>query len=79
MIRLRPSFESGRLPPLPSEAYDAGRAAAPGYDVRCLESEWRDCWASSGKPKFDNPAAVFVGFCRSRHKRTPMQWRGARE
>jgi hypothetical protein len=61
------------LPPLPSEAYEEGRAAAPGYDIHGLESEWREWWASSGKPKLDNPAAAFVGFCRSRHKRTPIQ------
>ena len=61
------------LPPLPSEAYDEGRAAAPGYDIHGLESEWRQWWASSGKPRLDNPAAAFVGFCRSRHKRAPIQ------
>jgi plasmid replication initiation protein len=61
------------LPPLPSAAYEDGRAAAPGYDIHGLESEWREWWASSGKPKLDNPAAAFVGFCRSRHKRAPIQ------
>jgi hypothetical protein len=60
------------LPPLPQEAHDEGRAAAPGYDIHGLESEWREWWASSGKPKLDNPAAAFVGFCRSRHKRAPI-------
>src|SRR5580658_9536663 len=61
------------LAPLPSEAYHDGRAEAPGYDIYLLESEWREWWASSGKPKLDNPAAAFVGFCRSRHKRAPIQ------
>jgi len=61
------------LPPLPEEAYDEGRVAAPGYDIHGLEGEWREWWASSGKPKLDNPAAAFVGFCRSRHKRAPIQ------
>jgi plasmid replication initiation protein len=60
------------LPPLPTDAYDCGRAAAPGYDIHALESEWREWWASSGRPKLDNPAAAFVGFCRSRHKRAPI-------
>jgi len=60
------------LPPLPEEAYEEGREVAPGYDIYALESEWRDWWASSGKPRLDNPAAAFVGFCRSRHKRAPM-------
>ena len=61
------------LKPLPSEAYEEARAAAPGYDIHGLESEWREWWASSGKPKLDNPAAAFVGFCRSRHKRAPIR------
>jgi plasmid replication initiation protein len=61
------------LPTLPDEAYEEGRSAAPGYDIHRLESEWREWWAGSGKPKLDNPAAAFVGFCRSRHKRAPIQ------
>jgi plasmid replication initiation protein len=68
----RPS-DGETLPSLPTQAYDDGRAAAPGYDIHGLESEWREWWASSGKPKLDNPAAAFVGFCRSRHKRAPLQ------
>lgn len=67
------------LPPLPSEAYEDGRDAAPGYDIHGLETEWREWWASSGKPKLDNPAAAFVGFCRSRHKRAPIQRERDRE
>jgi plasmid replication initiation protein len=61
------------LPPLPQEAYDEGRAAAPGYDIYGLESEWREWWAHSGRPQLGNPAAAFVGFCRARHKRAPLQ------
>jgi hypothetical protein len=61
------------LLPLPEQAYEDGRAAAPGYDIYGLESAWREWWASSGKPKLDNPAAAFVGFCRSRNKRAPIQ------
>jgi plasmid replication initiation protein len=30
------------LPPLPAEAYEEARAAAPGYDVHGLENDWRD-------------------------------------
>jgi plasmid replication initiation protein len=67
------------LPPLPEEAHEDGRTAAPGYDIHGLESEWREWWASSGKPKLDNPAAAFVGFCRSRHKRAPIQREGERD
>jgi hypothetical protein len=65
------------LPPLPDEAYEEGRNAAPGYDIHALENDWRDFWESSGRPKIDNPAAAFVGFCRSRHKRAPIQRRAA--
>ena len=61
------------LPPLPAAAYEEGREAAPGYDIHALESEWREWWASSGKPILTNPAAAFVGFCRSRHKRAPLK------
>jgi hypothetical protein len=61
------------LPTLPEEAYEEGRAAAPGYDIYWLEAEWRQFWVSSGKPKVDNPVAAFVGFCRSRHKRAPIK------
>jgi hypothetical protein len=74
-----PPSDGETLPPLPSEAYEDGRAAAPGYDIHGLESEWREWWASSGKPKLDNPAAAFVGFCRSRHKRAPLQREADRE
>jgi plasmid replication initiation protein len=70
----RPLPPSGEiLPPLPSEAYADARSAAPGYDIHALESDWRDFWETSGKPKIDNPAAAFVGFCRTRHKRAPLQ------
>jgi plasmid replication initiation protein len=61
------------LPPLSTEVYDEGRGAAPGYDIYGLETEWRQWWASSGKPTLNNPAAAFVGFCRSRHRTAPLQ------
>lgn len=64
------------LAPLPEGSYDDARQAAPGYDVHALESEWREWWASSGKPKLENHAAAFVGFCRHRHRRAPIR-RGA--
>jgi len=61
------------LPPLSTEVYEEGREAAPGYDIYGLETEWRQWWASSGKPTLNNPAAAFVGFCRSRHRTAPLQ------
>ncbi|MGA8669484.1 MAG: replication initiator protein A [Terracidiphilus sp.] len=69
--------DDNTLPPLPDEAYEEGRNAAPGYDIHALENDWRDFWESSGKPKIDNPAAAFVGFCRSRHNRAPIQRKAA--
>jgi plasmid replication initiation protein len=66
------SAEEG-LPALPPEAYEEARAAAPRYDVYALERDWREFWACSGKPKIDNAAAAFVGFCRSRSKRAPLE------
>ncbi len=67
------------LPPLPPEAYEDGRDAAPGYDIHGLEREWREFWTTSGKPQLANPAAAFVGFCRSRNKRAPIVRRSADE
>jgi Replication initiator protein A len=61
------------LPALPEQAYEDGRAAAPGYDIHALETDWRQWWVTSGKPTLGNPAAAFVGFCRSRHERAPIK------
>jgi hypothetical protein len=58
---------------LTTEAYNAGRATWPAYDIYRLERDWRDWWASSAKQRLDNPAAAFAGFCRSRHKRAPIE------
>ena len=55
-----PSLIEGRIPPLKSETYDRARHAAPGWDVRYLESEWRD-WIVEAPRDAD---AAFVGFCR---------------
>jgi plasmid replication initiation protein len=67
------SSDDETLPPLPDEAYEEGRAAAPGYDIHALERDWREFWENSGRPVLANPAAAFVGFCRSRHKRAPIR------
>ncbi len=48
------------IPPLDPDVYDMARAAAPGWDVRLIEQEWRD-WASE-VPR--NPEMAFLGFCR---------------
>lgn len=49
---------------LDSGAYDDARAAAPGWDVRYLEQEWRRwCGAEEIEPK--NPGRHYVKFCKS--------------
>lgn len=48
------------LPPLDTDTYHQARLAAPGWDVRNLEQEWRE-WVTEAP---QNPDAAFVGFCR---------------
>lgn len=48
------------IPPLKGETYAKARKAAPGWDVRVLEGEWRE-WATE-VPR--NPDAAFIGFCK---------------
>jgi plasmid replication initiation protein len=67
---------SEELPQLPPRAFEDAKKAAPGYDVYAFEQDWREWWASSGKPKLDNTAAAFVGFCASRSKRAPLRRKG---
>lgn len=50
------------IPALKPETYAHARGAAPGWDVRVLEQEWR-AWATE-LPQ--NPDAAFVGFCKKR-------------
>ncbi len=59
--RSAPSKKDGviEVPPLDPETYDMARDAAPGWDVRMIEQEWRD-WITE-RPK--NPDAAFIGFC----------------
>src|SRR3984885_8905243 len=62
----RPLPSDETLPPLPSEAYDEGRVAAPGYDVHGLESEWREWWAVRGNTPNPQPPPPLVGFFQGR-------------
>ncbi len=48
------------IPKLDSDVYEMAREAAPGWDVRVIEQEWR-AWAKE-RPK--NPEMAFLGFCR---------------
>jgi plasmid replication initiation protein len=65
-----PALEDGEaLGPLPPQAIEDAKAAARGYDVYALEQAWREWWEQSGRPKLDNPAKAFVGFCASKYRR----------
>lgn len=48
------------IPVLDPEVYELAREAAPGWDVRYIEAEWR-AWATE-LPR--NPEMAFLGFCR---------------
>ena len=56
---------SGALP-LPTSAYEQAKKVAPGLDVYYLETEWRN-WLTN-KPRPNNPAGSFIGFCRSKYQ-----------
>jgi plasmid replication initiation protein len=49
---------------LPLDAYEAGRKAAPGWDIYQLEQEWRN-WVAEGTMDVKNPKAHFTKFCAS--------------
>lgn len=59
----RDAAEQAEIPPLDPDVYDLAREAAPGWDVRVIEQEWRD-WATT-TPR--NPEMAFLGFCRKWH------------
>lgn len=54
------SLVDNLIQPLKADTYDKARRAAPGWDVRHLESEWRD-WITEAPRDVD---AAFLGFCR---------------
>lgn len=56
---------------LPTSAYEQAKNVAPGLDVYAIEKEWRN-WLAN-KPRPNNPAGSFIGFCRSKYqgKRPP--------
>lgn len=66
-VPLDRSREGGRatLPELSPEVYEKARKAAPGWDVRYLEQQWRD-WARE-TPR--NPEKAFLGFCESHYEK----------
>ena len=52
--------EQVEIPALDPDIYEMARDAAPGWDVRVIEGEWRS-WLRE-QPK--NPEMAFLGFCR---------------
>jgi plasmid replication initiation protein len=60
-------------PTLAAETYHDARIVAPGYDVYHLEMEWREMWVTTGQPPLHDADKAFIGFCKSRAKRKPMQ------
>ena len=47
--------------------FERAKAAAPGWDVYRLESEWREWIAKKGNP--EKPGPAFIAFCRQKYER----------
>lgn len=60
MTTASPTLLDVHIPQLDPDTYHEARMAAPGWDVRTLEREWRE-WVTEA-PR--NPDAAFIGFCR---------------
>ena len=58
-------IEISAMPSLKPDTYDEGRIHAPGWDIRVLESEWRE-WVRQKKIKVKNPDANFIKFCKTK-------------
>ena len=61
---MSPTVPALDLPPLPSQAYEEARAAAPGWDIYLLEGEWR-AWCAEKDVLPRAPTQHFVKFCAS--------------
>ncbi len=64
--QIKPTDNSGSLL-LPTSAYEQAKKVAPNLDIYFLEHEWR-VWMAD-KPKPNNPAGSFVGFCRAKYQK----------
>jgi hypothetical protein len=71
-MKALPAPETFLYPTLDPETYNDARTVAPGYDVYHLEEQWREFWVESGRPELKSPDAAFIGFCKRRHERAPM-------
>lgn len=56
----------GEGPVLKSVTIEAARALMPGWDIYALESDWREMWQRSGRPKLRSPDAAFLGWLKKR-------------
>ena len=61
----KPTLDSNALPSLKPDTYDEARGYASGWDIRVLESEWRE-WVRIKKIKIRNPDNNFIKFCKTR-------------
>jgi plasmid replication initiation protein len=66
---IRSTPTQGHPPPLNADTYEEARKYAAGWDIRVLESEWRD-WVASKNIKVRNADTNFISFCK---KRGPYQ------
>jgi plasmid replication initiation protein len=62
---IRSTPTQGHLPPLNADTYEEARKYAAGWDIRVLESEWRD-WVASKNIKVRNADTNFISFCKKR-------------
>lgn len=60
----QPAMDVQPPAPLDPDTYHDARLAAPSWDVRTLESEWRN-WCAKEKIEPKRPDAHFLKFCRS--------------
>ena len=55
-----------------TEGMEKAKHAAPGYDIHALYEDWKRFAADHGEaPR--NADAAFIGFCKKRHKTTPLR------
>lgn len=62
---IRSASTRSYLPPLNSDTYEKARKYASGWDIRGLESEWRN-WVTTKQIKVRNADTNFISFCKKR-------------
>ncbi len=55
-----------RGPALKPATIETARTMMPGWDVYALESDWREMWIRSGRPRLRAPDAAFLGWLKKR-------------